>query len=180
VVVADGAVEPSARPGIATVDKLADSPSTGRRTETWRWKVNVKHLTSKTVGLLALLASAAPLCVLLVGCLMSYWVSGTTVADVEKQLQQEVPVGTTRSDAEKWLVGRSIVHSYGDWKDFDNDSVLVENGVRPDKYSGYIGAIIRNTGPPRFLVTGNIRFFLLFDKEDRVAKHIVKWVGTGL
>jgi hypothetical protein len=62
----------SARVGSATVCKLADRPSTGRRTETWRWKVNVKHLT------------------------------------------------------------------------------------------------------------GNIRFFLLFDKEDRVAKHIVRWVGTGL
>ncbi len=103
------------------------------------------------------------------------WPSAT-VGGVTKRLNREVPVGTSRTDAEEWLKREEIEYSYS--REFRNDSDLAQNVPDPERYSGYLVAVLRDTDRDLF-VTGSIRFIILFDERDRVAKHIVRWFGTG-
>jgi hypothetical protein len=113
---------------------------------------------------------------LFVGLLLWYLWPSATVESIQKRLNREVPVGTPRAETEEWLKRQRIEYSYS--QDFRYNSVLEQNGVEPGTYSGYTAAIIRNTDRG-FFVTGSIQFYLLFDDKDQVAKHIVKWIGTG-
>ena len=99
----------------------------------------------------------------------------TTVPEVQKRLSEEIPLGTPRAKAEAWIKDQGIEHSYS--QDFQS-TVMEENGIRPEDYSGFIVAIIRDTDRDLF-VTGSIQFHVLFDRNDLVAKHIVRWCGTG-
>lgn len=105
-----------------------------------------------------------------------YCYQTTTVPEVEKRLSQEVPIGTPRAKVESWLDSQNFKHHYSE--DFRYNTVLEQNGVDPKDYVGFITAIIRDTDRDLF-VTGSIQIYILFDRNDCVAKHIVRWVGTG-
>jgi hypothetical protein len=111
--------------------------------------------------------------------LVGIWVWSTwpkeTVAGVEKQLQENVPVGTPRAKVEDWLKNQRIEYSYS--QEFRNNIMFEKNGIVTGTYSGYIVAAIRNTDRG-IAVSGNIQFYVFFDEKDHVARHLVQWVGT--
>jgi hypothetical protein len=102
--------------------------------------------------------------------------SPTNVADVQKQLNREAPIGSPRLKVEEWVKNQKIEYSFS--QDFSHDSILDENQIKPAEYNGFLVGIMRDIdrGP---LVTGNIQIYFLFDKNEMVAKHIVRWVGIG-
>ena len=112
----------------------------------------------------------------LVVSLAWYQYRSTTVPEVQKRLIQEIPLGTPRTKVEEWLKVEGYEHRYS--TDFRFNSQLEENGIQSSDYGGYLVALIRDTEQGIF-VTGSIQFYVLFDHNDLVAKHIVCWVGTG-
>jgi hypothetical protein len=114
---------------------------------------------------------------ILVGALVWYLWPSATVDGAERQLNRDAPVGTPRSDVEAWLEGKRVEHSYS--QDFRYNTIFEQQGIGPGVYSGYICAILRDTDRGLF-ITGSIQFYVLFDENDRVARHIVRWFGTGL
>lgn len=117
------------------------------------------------------------LCVALVGgCVLSRSTTRTTVAQTEKQLDRDIPAGSTRAEVEAWLKGKGIESSYMEGPDVYS----VPNEAVPDigVYKGVTAAIIRDTDRSLF-VTGSIQIYFLYGPDDRLAKRIVRWIGTG-
>lgn len=109
-------------------------------------------------------------------CVWYAWPS-ETVAGVERRIRRDVPEGTSREKAEEWLQREGIEYSYS--QDFEYNSILEQNHIGPEQYSGYTASIIRDTDRGLF-VTGSIQIYFFFDKNERVAGHVVRWIGTGL
>jgi hypothetical protein len=104
-----------------------------------------------------------------------YWPS-VTVPEVQEKLQQDLPIGTSRWKTEEWFKKNRIAYSYS--KDFRNDSILEDNQIKPGMYSGIIRALVKNTDRD-LIVSGSIQIYILFDRNDLVAMHIVRWMGMG-
>lgn len=111
------------------------------------------------------------------GCALS-GTTRTTVAQVERQLDQALPVGSTRSEVEAWLEGERIESSYKERPDANYSSVVNESVPDIGVYKGVTAAIIRDTDRSMF-VSGSIQLYFLYGPDDRLAKRIVRWVGTG-
>jgi hypothetical protein len=102
----------------------------------------------------------------------------TTVAQVEHQLDQALPVGSARGEVEAWLKDKGIESRYTEHPDARFSSVLNEAVSDLGAYKGVTCALLRDTDRS-FLVTGSIQLYFLFGPDDRLAKRIVKWIGTG-
>lgn len=119
------------------------------------------------------------LCVALVGgCVLSRSTTKTTVAQTEKQLDRDIPTGSTRTEVEAWLKDKGIESSYTEHPDSHYDSDINEVVLDITAYKGVTAAIIRDTDQS-FFVTGSIQIYFLYGPDDRLAKRIVRWIGTG-
>jgi hypothetical protein len=98
---------------------------------------------------------------------------------MEQQLDQTLPVGSTRGEVEAWLKAKGIEPSYTDRPDAGYSSILDEAVPDVRVYRGVTTAIIRDTDRSLF-VTGSIELYFLYGPDDRLAKRIVQWIGTGL
>lgn len=115
-------------------------------------------------------------CVLVGVCVWYHWPSAT-VESVQRELNRSAPIGAPRAEVESWLNEAKLGYRYS--TDFANSSILEQHAPEPRAYSGYIQGILRDTDRGLF-ITGSILFYILFDDKDRVSKHVVKWIGTGL
>lgn len=119
------------------------------------------------------------LCVALVGgCVLSRSTTRTTVAQTEKQLDRDIPAGSTRAEVEAWLKSKGIESSYTEGPDARYSSIINEEVPDTSAYKGVTAAIIRDTDRSLF-VTGSIQIYFLYGPDDRLAKRIVRWIGTG-
>jgi hypothetical protein len=112
----------------------------------------------------------------LTGCTTTYPKQTVAVADVEAKIDRSLPIGTTRSEIEAWLVGQQWEFGYSDRPTEQSD---VRREPDANKYRGVIFSLIRDTDQSSF-VTGNIQVYFLLDTDGRLARRLVKWVGTGL
>lgn len=112
------------------------------------------------------------------GCVLSRSTTKTTVAQTEKQLDRDIPTGSTRADVEAWLKGKGIESSYTEGPDAHYSSIINEEVPDTSAYKGVTAAIIRDTDQS-FLVTGSIQIYFLYGPDGRLAKRIVRWIGTG-
>ena len=100
----------------------------------------------------------------------------TTVEKVELQLDQSLPLGSTRVEVEAWLQAKRIEPYY--FAHPDSFSVIRKAVTDVNAYSGGTLGTIRNTGRSLF-ITEDIRIFFLYGHDGLLAKKIVNWIGTG-
>jgi hypothetical protein len=100
----------------------------------------------------------------------------TTVKQVEDRISKDVPIGSSRVEVEMWLKSQGIEYSYTN--NTRHTSSVERAGLDPDKLSGLVQAIIRDTDRS-FMVEGSICLYFFLDKNGRTVKHMVTHVGTG-
>jgi hypothetical protein len=111
---------------------------------------------------------------LFMGCALTSNTTTTTVADVQRKVDEALPLGSTRQEVETWLNNQGIEFNFSDQPYFS-----IGESYPPEKSSsGYIHFIIRNTDRS-FWVTGNIEVSFLFGKDNRLTMKLVKWIGIG-
>lgn len=112
---------------------------------------------------------------ILVGCSLSHGVlARPTVPDVERQVDEVLPVGSTRQDIEAWLTQHGIEHSFSDIPFLRSVTPTAPDG----DYSGFVQGIIRQVGRTS-LVDGSIQLLFVLDKDGRLKERRITWLGTG-
>ena len=113
---------------------------------------------------------------LLGGYLATYGHTTTTVAEVERDVERGLPVGSSRHEIESWLAIHGIEFSFAE----EPGSVSTVLAAVPDigRYPSVVTAIVRDTDRSLW-VTGSIQLYVLLGADDRLQKTIVRWVGTG-
>src|SRR5262245_9072393 len=122
----------------------------------------------------ALVVAAAAFCCMTTGC-VSLCSTNTTVPEVERRLDSDLPDGPTRQEIEAWLASQGMEFSYRETPVVGSDLQKV-----PDiqKYHGVIVSIVHNTDRSMF-VSESIQLYFLLDGEGRLANRVVKSVLTG-
>ena len=117
---------------------------------------------------------------LMSGCALCNNLMNVTVPQVERKLDKELPLGSTRAEVENWLKAQHLGEGhYTKWP-IEYYGATITNEV-PDVsvYSGEIVSIIRDTDKS-LLVTGSIQLRFLFGHDDRLARRLVYMVYTGM
>lgn len=128
-------------------------------------------------GVLQLLAIAAILgivVVILAGLQLYWWLTRTTVEEVDNLIRQNLSAGATAEEIFAFLDSRDIEH--GAVGPVDGTSVLLDAGLHPD--TQVIAAMFRGTSTS-FFITGDIQVFFILDEERRLKEHMVREVFTG-
>jgi len=102
----------------------------------------------------------------------------TTVAEVEKKVRAEVPLGSTREKVEKWLDSQEMEHSFAEKWWIGGLPPDMRAGLNEDDFAGAVCSIIRDTDRD-FFVHGDICVYFLLGHDGKCAKICVFWVGTG-
>jgi hypothetical protein len=110
------------------------------------------------------------------GCLTLFRWPSTTVPEVERKIDQALPVGSTRQDVEAWLIGQGIKFNFSDTP--KSHSSILNALPDIDRYPTAISGIIRDTDYS-FPVSGSIELYFLFGPDERLQKRVVRWIGTG-
>jgi hypothetical protein len=122
--------------------------------------------------------SALLLAVVVLGaCIWRESRRGWTVANLERLVQAEVPLGCDRRHAEVWFDKHNIEHSFfadttGDRSGMDTMPLLA--GMHDDNLSGMVRGWIE--GPEAnvgFGQSGRITVYFFFDMQGRCAGHLV-------
>jgi hypothetical protein len=108
-------------------------------------------------------------------CVSSRSTQTTTVEEVEQKVDHALPLGSTRQEIEAWLLSQGIEKCCSD---HPGDSSEIRRLPDADKYRSVIHGLIQDTDRS-FWVTGSIQVYFLLDSDERLAKRLVKWVGTG-
>lgn len=114
---------------------------------------------------------------LLGGCLTLTKSTTTTVPEVERKLDQALPVGSTRQEVEAWLTGQGIGSGFTDTPRSHSTTLAALPDI--DRYPSVVYGIIRHTDHS-LLVSGNIQLYFLFGPDGRLQKRLVQWIGTGM
>jgi hypothetical protein len=111
----------------------------------------------------------------LTACVSTRSTQTTTVEEIEQKVDDALPLGSTRQKIEGWLKSQGIEYSYS-----EQPGAFSEIRRQPDAdmYPGVINSVIRDTDRS-FWVTGSIEVSFLLNSDERLAKRLVKWVGTG-
>ncbi len=106
------------------------------------------------------------------------WAEKISVAQqVQQRFQRGVPPGTTLDRAESWLAAENIKHfTYPDPHECWD---LPQSGFNPDALGTVVAAMVPDPDHKGPIVRGALRVFLLFDKQGRAIRSIVKQELTG-
>ena len=89
------------------------------------------------------------------------------IASVEKDIREHLPIGSSRSDVERFLDARAIGHTYTGKLD------------ESPEYSHTEGALIRGSSQSG-LVRGDIQILFKFDNTDsKLVSYMVSEIFTG-
>ncbi len=109
------------------------------------------------------------------GVLLYWWLTRTTVDEVQNLIDQNLSTGSTAQEILAFLDSRGIDH--GPVERVDGYSLALNAGYQQN--TKVINGIIR--GSSRYLITtGDILIFFILDDEERLKESIVKEVFTSL
>lgn len=111
------------------------------------------------------------------GCLALYNRTTTTVPEVERKIDQDLPIGSSRQEVEAWLTKQGIEFSFTDSPTSRKEGLVAPEDI--DLYPTAISGIIFDASHS-FLVTCNITLHFLFGPDGRLQKCVVGQIGTGL
>jgi hypothetical protein len=113
------------------------------------------------------------------GCLIHSALTAVTVVtvpEVEQKVDRALSIGSTRAEIEAWLAGQGLESSFSDQP--ASFSYIADHDPVASNYKGVVVSIIRDTDRSPF-VTGNIQVYFLLGSDGRLARRLVRWVGTG-
>lgn len=90
----------------------------------------------------------------------------TNIAQIEKDIREHLPVGTSKTEVEAYLDQRGVPHSY-----------TAESKGNPE-YQHTEAALIRGTSRT-WLVRGDTQILFKFDSQDRLIDYKVQEIFTG-
>jgi hypothetical protein len=102
---------------------------------------------------------------------------GCTSAEVERLIQHEVPPGCNQDKVRAWFNDRGILHRYFEGtagtSSFNID-LGQRIGLRPEDVGGVEqGFIPESEANEHFLFPSDISIYFVFDKQGRLAGHLV-------
>jgi hypothetical protein len=108
-----------------------------------------------------------------------YWTvfqRGWTVGKIDRLVQAEVPLGSTRQEAEEWLDSHGFPHEY--FADVTLDRVDEQTAPRAAGLSERdLGGLVRGMvfdANVDLVFEGYINVYFFFDHEGRLAGHLVR------
>jgi len=90
----------------------------------------------------------------------------TDIAQVERDIREHLPIGTSRTEVEAFLDQKAMPHSY-----------TAESKQFPE-YEHTEAAMIRGTSRS-WLVRGDTQILFKFDNQDRLIEYKVQEIFTG-